>query len=745
MRVLGLGLALAIAMGSSGRASAPEPDAPPIDTKARLLALLPPALREVALPWPDLRGEGSVSATEKLRWLATLAHRANDLHRYSDGDAWRALMAWPEAKPELALALDHDESAPDLGLGRYPVPRGREDPAVDFAASVALAWLDAKHFSCSFPLRARFLRDSGLLPPGPVPLEAGRCKVFERAFRPAEVEAIDLVFVAQRWQDAAATMGHTLFRVRHRAVEGVVGPSTEPVFSYVAIDPPETPNYLLKGMTGGLTATVRIDRMGDIWARYGVREGRDLFVYELVLSPDERRYLLAEVFAQSQGGMNIPYAFFATNCATMAWDTVRAVLPELPRHGGFLVHPHEVASLLVGRGRARALGVIPAQKTLARRAEDLRESLALSEDDLPEAYRAHARRWGKVDARAEALRELEQAVREHRPDPPALARLAAWTDAVLDIETFALDVAHQGYVVGATSPALEAALDLRARLPASEPDPTVSDAPTAPASTVSDTLVLPGTPAAPVGPSGSRKSTLVAGFSDGQVTLGWSTSVLDELVGEPRAVVLSTSSRMRLLVNELVLAIDADALRIDANATRHAEAVQVDAERLTIIDSATWGDGVRTDRGWLEAHLGFGFALETVVRPRLGLPFAARLAGGPGLTLAASEGFAAHLVVQAEVTLATWTRVGNGDPAFRSTVGLVLEAAAPLGSAHRVRLRGRIAPGLDLGGLALETEATLGFDFALDRQRGVFFVARGGWRAGLPVGNGPEVSAGVAF
>lgn len=693
-----------------------------------IIALLPPQLASVVRPMPPMP---DASMRSKLAWMAELAHRVDERERLSATTAWRAVMGWAEASDEGGLLPP--SPAADLGLERYPVPLGRTDPAIDFAASVALAWLDVRHFSCDFPLRARFLRDNGLAPAGPLPIEAGRCKAFEAWARPDEVTAIDLVYVAQRWQDAAATMGHVLFRVR-RTSTGVVGPSFETVFSYIAKDSADTPGYMLKGMTGGLTAGVKLDAFGDIWARYGVREGRDLHVFELRLSADERRFLLAEVFAQDRRGMKVPYAFFTTNCATLAWDTLRAVLPELPEHDGLLVHPHEVASMMLRADRATARGVIPAVRTLARRAEQKREALAALDEvarELPELLAAHARRWEDVETRAQALRALKQALVDRTVSDGTKVQLAAWTDAVLDIEAFAVDQAQHGYVPGTTSPALEAALDLRASLPAGEvfeeDDPVI------------DPTLLTPFASAPVGPSGSRRSAILAGVSDlgdsaggARATLAWQTSVLDEAVGEPRQVVLAGHARMRLLVNELTLS---SGLGGD---------VAIESERLVIVDSASYANGVHTDQSWFGSHLGFAFGLETRTHPREGLPFALLATVGPTLTLAASDDWSSHIVIEASVRLASWARVDDGDPAFRSTLGFALALAAPLGDANRVHLYTRIAPGYDLGGFALEHELTLGLDFALGHG-GLFLVLAASHRGGLPVGDGPEAHLGIAY
>ncbi|MCC6620776.1 MAG: DUF4105 domain-containing protein [Deltaproteobacteria bacterium] len=675
---------------------------------------LTPALREVLHPLPELL-DGSRAA--RLAWVAELGRRADRRHRHSDARAWRVIMGWPEAEDEGALT-GWDRSALDRSLGRYPVPRGKVDPATDLAASVALAWLDPGQFACQFPLRARFLRERGLGPPEDA-YTRRRCAAFEAWARSDDVVAIDVIYVGQRWVDAAATMGHVIFRIRERELGVADGPSFARVFSYVAKDPTDTPGYMLRGLTGGLTAGVHLESMGDVVARYGLSEGRDMQVFELALSPDERRLLLAEVFAQMRHDMRIPYAFLSVNCASMAWDTLRAVLPELPRRAELLVHPHEVVSMLVAAGRAAPREVLAARKTRAIAAEAARE-WAGAPTSRPEVAAVHAARWGTAEERTRALEALARSL-EDDPIDPARGRdeataLARYLDEVLDIESFAVDQALRQTTALATSPALDAALAARAALPQA---------------------TVQGQVRAPEGPirrAGSRRGMISADWtSGGRALVGWRAAVLAEEAGEARVIGLRRASRMRLLDNALTLSTD-------------GRGVALEEERLTVLASATWGTGVRTDEGWLASRLGFGMALETWSRPRDGMPFAIRAALGPGLTLLASDDFGSHLVIASELALASWTGEPARGAAFRASLGLALESALTLGSPLvRLLARGRMAPALDLDGGQLELEATLALDLAAAPDDGVFLRISASFASGLPAGDGWTIGASVSF
>lgn len=464
----------------------------------RVAGVLTPPLLGVLHPVPPLKSD---AMEDKLAWVAELARRADLAQGYSRSTAWRVLMGWPEVDAGVSVT-GFVGAAADTSLGRYPVPGGREDPALDFAASVALAWLDARRFSCDFPLRARFLVDRGLVR-GPLPIEVGKCREFERWADLERVEAVEAMYATPSWSDPSASMGHILFRIRHRGTERVTGQSFEPVFAYAAIDDPATPFYMLKGLVGELTASMTFEAMGEVYARYGQRESRDLVLYELKLGRRELRFLLAEVYVQRMRKMAVPYAFLTTNCATLAYGLVRAVMPELPRRSDFMMHPHEVVSALLEVGRAEAVGVLPSGVTRARFAERV-----LGDGSASEVERV---------------------------------------DAAIDLETWAIDRKMGRHSPNVSSPKLDALLDRRAALPMG-----------------AERRYLPPQVGV-VARSGSRSRAVEVGTDDrGRVLLGATMAVIDEPIGAPRTAVLRASGRMRLMASETTASFDGDVVRLES-------------------------------------------------------------------------------------------------------------------------------------------------------------------------------------
>lgn len=675
----------------------------------RLGAALTPPLQSVLRPLPPL---ASPDMVHKLAWMAELGHRLDARDGHSRRRAWRKIMHWPEPGD---TPLTFSRAAPDESLERYPVPAGRADPGIDFAASVALGWLDELHFSCDFPLRARYLAEHDLIPK-PTRFESGKCNKFERWADLARVEAVEVVYVTPSWADASASMGHVIFRIRHTGSERVTGQSHEPVFAYTAIEPPATTEwYIVKGLTGGLTTRIKIERMGDVYRRYGIAEARDLVLYELVLTPLELRYLLGEVFAQSQQKASVPYAFLSVNCASLAYDLVQSIVPELPDRSTSLPHPHEVVSKLLEAGRARPKAVLPSRFTRAAVAEgrldDLMEAMGKELRAIPGLAALHRVRTGSVGQRHTALLAIDATTQERALDPAGADALATYVDALIDIETWAIDRRLGKIDPNATSPILDVALDIRARLPMH-----------------ADERFLP-LPPEPLLPSGSRLRELQIGMSGDRPLLRLELAVIDERTGEPRAIVLRRSGRMTVMRSETAIVLDGDA-------------VHLDEQRVVIFDSGTFTHGPVTELGWWRSRLGFQFAAETWSRPRDDLDFALRVRGGLNVTLAASADFADHLVIGASLEGSTWS---NGRADLRAGAGLFIEAGVALGD-QRLRMDLRALPGWSFpAGFGWAFEATVGLDLVLDRELGMMLRPAWTMRKDLPIPDAWELVMGLSW
>jgi hypothetical protein len=205
--------------------------------------------------------------------------------------------------------------------------------------------------------------------------------------------------------------------------------------------------------------------------------------------------------------------------------------------------------------------------------------------------------------------------------------------------------------------------------------------------------------------------------------------VIDEATAEPRAILLRRGGRMVVMRNATALSLDGDELVLEE-------------ERLVVIDTATWSLGPETESSWFGSRLGFHFTVETLSRPRDELDFALRVRGGVGITLAADDAFADHLVVGTSFEGASWS---NGGADVHLGAGLFVEAGIGLGD-QRLRGMVRALPGWSFpDGCGWGVEATLGLHMVLGRGAGARLRTALAARWDLPIPNAWELTMGVLW
>ncbi len=665
-------------------AAAPAAAAPP--------RRLPAPLRAVAHPLPPL--PDGPPRTRELALLLALAARLDARHHLSRDPAWLAIMGWePPTDSPLPAA-----PALDAAPGRYPTRAGRADPAADLRASLARAFTEPD-FSCRFPLRARFLAARDLVP-GPLALDTGGCPAFDAWAQLDRVDGVELLFATPSWAHPASSFGHLFLRIRHKGDAFVTGQSFEPVYSY-AVDldrPGAAEDAVWRGLTGQVDATVIESQHHEMVLRYAIGEQRDLIVYDLVLTPAERRDFLAQLFAQRHGGMSVPYRFLSVNCARLTWDAVRAVAPELPRQARFLVHPHEVVSDLLEHVRLRLRGMVPSRRTLSRQAERTRDRLAPRLAAVPGFAAAHGSRAAPEPARAAALGALRDALASASLPPPTRAALAEYADAVIDAENEALR-AGPDLDEATSTVAMDAALDLRATLPIR---PTARVAPL---------------PEPELLPSGSRRAAVRAGVTPaGHPRLALRHAVLDEDTTERRAAGLGAHARHQGLVSETRVRWDGDRPVFEGS-------------RFVFLAHDRFGLQGRPTDAWLARHLGLGFSLGGATLPAAGLLFGLDLRARAHLTLAERDDFRGLLAAGLELRLASYL---GPDDWLHAALGPRLELVLPLTGAHRLRLDATLLPTWRPPGPHLQADATLRLDLLLSARLGLFLSPFATFAHGAP-------------
>ena len=687
-------------------AAGSDPGSVPLAAVATRLTAPLLAARTAALPLPQAATVGDAAAH---RWLTDLARGADADERFSGQDAWRAVMGWHRLGD---TPFTWTRGADDESAGRYPAANPGVDAALDLAASVAIAWT-AANFSCRFPLRARFLLRHHLIR-GPLAIDRGDCPDFEAWAAPDRVTDIELLYVGPSFAGLESSAGHLLFRLHRADGPHVTGRSFAPVLAY-SVDlrkPVALPRYLRDGLFGGFRATLNPSTSGRTRDDYGVQQQRDIFVYRLVLTRTERRDLLALFWRQARAASRLPYYFFSVNCASMTWDAIRTVAPELGLQHRWFAHPHGIVSRLLAVRRVQLIGTEPSPRTRATTAERTRDRLATKLRDVPGFVGLHAARWQRSAQRAQALRRFRRTSLFARVSAQQGADLARYADTVLDIETHALDVQLGGLDRGQMSPALQAAQNLRADLP------------------ILARPRLDPVPTSAMQPSGSRRVTMgttLGGGAGFELRYG----VLDEFAGEARSVALRRAARSGFLVADVRLA-------------WRGGRPHIDWLRGELASIANLGVGPRTGVGWWRSRLGFTADLAVESFLSAGASTGLVASGGPAVTLFNNADFSGHLALGVHAEASVWAFAND---TLRGGIGLRMLGAMPVSADHGSRLviDGRVVPVWTGSGYRLGVVAGARVEFLASARRGVLVGPFGRWRAGQVGGNGWQVGVRVAF
>jgi len=215
----------------------------------------------------------------------------------------------------------------------FLAPTGKHDPEAEleatlnaFLAPVVPGHEDA-HALCRFPAR-RFFLDERLHLEGR--LHAPTCPALAVYNAALDPEAVTIVYSANYLNNPASAFGHTFVRVKRRRPAGNTEPSERLDFGVDYIANTDTHNpllYAFKGLTGLFPGVFRFHSYEYKIREYGNSEARDLWEYDLALTPPEVRLFalhLWELFAT-----HIDYFYLTQNCSYHVLAAIEAAAPRI--------------------------------------------------------------------------------------------------------------------------------------------------------------------------------------------------------------------------------------------------------------------------------------------------------------------------------------------------------------------------------------------------------------------------------
>ncbi len=235
-----------------------------------------------------------------------------------ESEAWRRILHF---KPRwISGRLQSKNEGADFFLS----PRGREDSVEELRQTIKAFWSDTPHGKlkqpavCAFPWRLKFLKkELGISPP---PRDCPELKRFLGQF---QAHSVSLVFSSAAPNNPASMFGHTFLKINSKSSELL-----DWGINFAAATPEdENPlRFVAWGLTGGYVGQFSMQPYFQKVNEYVHAESRDLWEYELSLSPEESVDLLKHLWELETNG-EFDYYFLDENCSYQLLAAIEAIRP----------------------------------------------------------------------------------------------------------------------------------------------------------------------------------------------------------------------------------------------------------------------------------------------------------------------------------------------------------------------------------------------------------------------------------
>ncbi len=220
------------------------------------------------------------------------------------------------ADPQWLRLLHHDASENEgtfLSQEFYLSPQGRDRPGAELRATLQAMEIpvtDDTHPRCRFPARYHWLGKQ-LGHPAWQTIPAA-CRRLRKWLAEKPLRSISLLMVSGYMGNPASLFGHSLLKLNTDTEEHDLFSTT---INYGALVPPKEPViiYILRGLLGGYQAGYSDRYFYTQDVVYTHTEARDIWEYQLDLSPEHTRFLQLHLWEII--GNKKQYFFLTRNCA----------------------------------------------------------------------------------------------------------------------------------------------------------------------------------------------------------------------------------------------------------------------------------------------------------------------------------------------------------------------------------------------------------------------------------------------
>lgn len=231
---------------------------------------------------------------------------------------------------------------------------GKTNPKAELLATIAALFQgpvatrpgqsieEAQHPQCRFPARWQWLKTT--LAITEVPDQP--CPIYEQWRQGISAQKVTLVYAAAYVNSPASMYGHTFLRLTRSTGEG--NPLLDYIINYAAdVDTKNGLVYAFKGVFGGFRGLFYAMPYYMKIQEYSNIESRDLWEYELSLSPQQSERLVQHTWETRT--THFDYFFFGENCSYFLLGLLEAADPSLhlsEQFGGVTIPANTVRAVL---------------------------------------------------------------------------------------------------------------------------------------------------------------------------------------------------------------------------------------------------------------------------------------------------------------------------------------------------------------------------------------------------------------
>ena len=194
---------------------------------------------------------------------------------------------------------------------------GKSNPQSELHATIDAFYnetsFDDNSSACRFPARLEWLKEKLDLKD----LPSVTCKKYDEILKQLDPKSVTLVFPAAHINSPASMFGHTFLRINSSYNSKLLSYA----INYAAAADPEKENglvFAIKGLSGGYYGTYSLLPYYDKLKEYRDTEARDIWEYDLNLTPRETKQMLRHIWELSDTSSF--YYFFTRNCSyNMLW------------------------------------------------------------------------------------------------------------------------------------------------------------------------------------------------------------------------------------------------------------------------------------------------------------------------------------------------------------------------------------------------------------------------------------------